>query len=265
MLVLPEVWLRRWKGRDIFEQIFALQGDVYKRKDRRKTFCFAFNGSHYFAKLHYGVGWKEIIKNLAQLRMPVLSARNEWQAVKHLDALGVNTTPLVGYGKRGWNPARIQSFVITEALADTESLEDFCRDWAASPPDPALKKALIEEVARIARLIHEHGMNHRDLYICHFLIDIAGGRKKIDPRDIKLYLIDLHRMQKRRHLPRRWRIKDLAALYFSSMDTGLTQRDLLRFVRAYEGRPLRESLKDRRLFWRRVKRRADRLYRGFNK
>jgi heptose I phosphotransferase len=35
--------------------------------------------------------------------------------------------PLAGYGKRGINPAKIQSFVITEELTNTASLEDFCR------------------------------------------------------------------------------------------------------------------------------------------
>jgi hypothetical protein len=44
--------------------------------------------------------------------------------------------------------------------------------------------------------------------------------------------------------PRRWRDKDLAALYFSVLDIGLTQRDLLRFLVAYFVRPLRLLLRE---------------------
>ena len=45
-------------------------------------------------------------------------------------------------------------------------------------------------------------------------------------------------------MPRRWRDKDLAALYFSALDIGLTRRDLLRFLGAYFACPLRQILRD---------------------
>jgi heptose I phosphotransferase len=261
MMVLPKTWLDRWKGQDIFEQLFALEGEVYRKQQGRTTLRFAFDGKHYFAKIHRGIGWKEIANNLLQFRLPLLGAQNEWRAIQRLEQLNINTTPLVGYGKKGWNPAQLQSFVITEELAHTLSLEDFCRDWPISPPSLALKRALIREVAKTARKIHEHGINHRDLYICHFLLDCSLGRENIDLRRLRLYLIDLHRMQIRRHIRLRWRIKDVAALYFSSMDIGLTKGDMLRFVRVYENRPLRTALKENKAFWRQVERRAIALYR----
>ncbi|MNZ51540.1 Lipopolysaccharide core heptose(I) kinase RfaP [compost metagenome] len=64
-------------------------------------------------------------------------------------------------------------------------------------------------------------------------------------------MIDLHRAQTRAAVPTRWRNKDLAALYFSALDIGLTRRDKLRFLRAYFQRPLRDSLRDeaRLLAW----------------
>jgi heptose I phosphotransferase len=61
---------------------------------------------------------------------------------------------------------------------------------------------------------------------------------------LKLSLIDLHRAQIRPQTPRRWRDKDLAGLYFSAVEIGLTRRDYLRFLRVYFGRPLREVLRD---------------------
>ncbi|MBW1706857.1 MAG: lipopolysaccharide core heptose(I) kinase RfaP [Deltaproteobacteria bacterium] len=265
MLTLPNAWIEQFEGRDVFEQIFALDGEVYREQPGRKTLRFAFQGRHYFAKIHGGIGVKEMIKNLLQFRLPVLGAENEWRAIQRLEQLGINTTPLLGYGKRGRNPVQIQSFVITEELPHSESLEDFCRDWSDSPPDHALKRALITQVAEIARTVHEHGLNHRDFYICHLRLDISSGMDCPDPRKLKIYLIDLHRMQIRRSISRRSRLKDLAALYFSSMDIGLTERDLLRFVRVYRDQPLRKSLSKDRFFWWQVKRRANALHRKYQR
>ncbi|MCP4680804.1 MAG: lipopolysaccharide core heptose(I) kinase RfaP [Desulfobacterales bacterium] len=261
MLVIPDAWLERWQGRDVFDQLFSIEGRVYREQEGRKTQRFSIDGRQYFAKLHAGVGWKEILKNLLQLRLPALGAQNEWQGIQRCNQLGINTAHLVGYGQRGWNPARIQSFVVTEELTNTMSLEDFCHKWQESPPGYELKKALITEVAKISRTIHENGLNHKDLYICHFLLDVSNGWDRVDPHRLRLYLIDLHRMQKRRRTPRRWRVKDIAALYYSSMDIGLTKRDLLRFIRVYRNKPLKITLKEDEAFWRRVRRRGNAFYR----
>jgi heptose I phosphotransferase len=261
MLVIPDKWKKKWKDKDVFEQLLALKGIVRKEKEGRRTSIFSLDGKNYYIKFYRGVGWKKIFRNLFEFRLPVLDADNEWKAIHRLERLGVNTMRPVGYGKRGWNPAKRQSFVITEELAQTVSLEDFCRHWRESVPPYGLKRRLIIEVAKIARALHFNGINHRDFYICHFLLDISAGTHLIGHSPMKLYLIDLHRVQIRRRVPLRWRVKDIAALYFSSMDLGLTQRDLMRFIRVYEGVPLKDALKKHRVFWWRVRRRAAALYR----
>ena len=261
MLVIPEAWLERWQGRDIFDRLFEIDGRVYREREGRKTLQFSVDDKSYFAKLHRGIGWKEIIKNIIQFRLPVTSASNEWRAIKRLNQLGVNTARLVGYGKKGWNPARFQSFVVTEDLTNSVSLEDLCYEWPGSPPSDALKRALIMEVARIAGILHENGLNHRDFYICHFLLDISRGKDRIDPKRLHLCLIDLHRVQMRRRTPKRWRVKDIGGLYYSSMNIGLTKRDLLRFMRIYRNKTLKATLKEDKRFWWQVKKKGDALYR----
>ena len=87
--------------------------------------------------------------------------------------------------------------------------------------------------------MHRGGVNHRDCYLCHFLLDTA---RPIDAKNIKLSVIDLHRAQLRAHLPLRWRDKDLSALYYSALDIGLTRRDKLRFLKGYFRQPLRQIL-----------------------
>ncbi|MCQ3935394.1 MAG: lipopolysaccharide core heptose(I) kinase RfaP, partial [Gammaproteobacteria bacterium] len=197
-------------------------------------------GRGYYVKLHRGVGWGEILKNLVTARLPVLGAEHEWLAIKRLTELGVDTMKAVAFGRRGSNPAKLESFIATEELAPTVSLEDYCRDWPTNPPAPALKRALVARVAEMAGRMHRGGVNHRDCYICHFLLHTEPAPS---PAALRLSLIDLHRAQVRAGAaPRRWRDKDLSALHFSSLEIGLTARDRLRFLRAYFGRPLREIL-----------------------
>lgn len=243
----------------------ALRGESFRHQEGRLTQRIKLGEKTYFIKQHTGVGWKEIFKNVLQLRWPVISAKNEWAAIEKLHLFGIPAPIVAAYGQRGLNPAHLQSFILMEELAPVISLEDLGQSWKTSPPSMALKLRLIKEVARIARLLHQNGLNHRDFYICHFLLDISHGLQHIEAHPLKLYLIDLHRAQLRRLTPERWIIKDLAGLYFSSKDLGLTQRDWYRFIRIYREKPLRDTLTREKNFWQRVKIRGEQLYRDHTK
>lgn len=252
-----EVWLREdfaklWQGQDPFAAAFALSGDTYRVLEQRQTLAFSVDGKRYFIKRHRGATWGEILKNLMSLRLPVVSARNEYRALQKLQELGVRAPVIVAYGRRGLLPHSLESFLITEDVGPHVSLEDYCRDWKTQPPAFAHKRALIDELADISHVLHSHGMCHRDYYLCHFLH--TGD-------DAPLALIDLHRALVKPRLAQRWIIKDLAGLYFSAMDCGLTRHDLFRFMRSYRRRALRETLLLDRDFWQAVRERALNLYR----
>jgi heptose I phosphotransferase len=254
----PEIRAMFGEG-DIFPQVMALQGEIFRDVPGRRTLRFEANGASYFVKLHHGVGWREIFKNLFSLRLPILSAATEARAIRKLDELGIPTTPLVAYGCRGSSPASLQSFVITRDLGDIVSLETLCADWPLNPPAPGFKRKLIREVAELARKFHGNGMNHRDFYICHICLD----RAQFTAGNIHLYLIDLHRVGIRDEIRPVDRMKDMAALYFSAMDTGLTQRDYFRFLKVYRQKPLRQILAEEHDFWERVSKRAGDLHGKF--
>ena len=116
-----------------FDDAIAQQGVIYRSREGRRTLQFEVEGISYFLKLHQGIGWGEIIKNLLQLRLPILGARNEWQAIEHLQRINVGTMTSVAYGERGFNPAQQLSFIVTEDLVNTISLEDYCK---TSKPKP---------------------------------------------------------------------------------------------------------------------------------
>lgn len=238
---------------ELFDQIAKLEGQVFREVPGRKTFRFVLDGNAYFAKVHFGVGWAEIFKNLLQLKLPVLGATNEWRAIKKLKALNIDTLTPVAYCRSGSNPAEIRSAIVTAALDKTVSLEDLVLDNRLTD---SLRRRLVVRIGHIAKALHDNGINHRDFYICHFLIPIEAIEKECADT---LHLIDLHRVQIRnKSAPRRWREKDIAGLLFSAADAGLTQRDLLRFVRMYHG-SLRD-LKSHQQFWQAVVKRAKLLY-----
>jgi len=234
-----------------FDGIMALDGAVYRALEGRRTVRVERGGRAFFVKQHCGVGWGAIVKALARLRRPVLGADPEWRAIEHLQTAGIATARLAGKGARGANPARRESFVVLEDLGDVISLEDLVRTWSAAPPDPADRRRLVRAVADLARGMHACGLNHRDFYLCHILKERGGDR---------LYLLDLHRAQVRPRVPRRWLVKDLGGLYFSALGAGLTRHDRLRFIAAYQDRPLRQALAGPGAgLWRAVERRARRL------
>ena len=240
---------------DSFQNLQAMEGKVYRDVQGRKTLQFVLAGKSYFIKNHFGVGWREIVKNLVQLRMPILGAENEWRAISKLKSLGLATMTSMAYGSRGWNPARKQSLIVTEDLAGTISLEDYCKDWRQNPPEFVLKQKLLSKLASISRTLHQGGVCHRDFYLCHFLMpkDCLDGSSD---QAFELFIIDLHRALIKNSLGMRWIIKDVSGLLYSAMDIGLTQRDFFRFIKTYDDMNLRDSLADNGAFWGSVEKRA---------
>lgn len=256
-LYLRDDLARLWGTADPFEAVERLEGTPYRVVANRRTLRFEAGGRGYFAKIHGGVGWREIAKNLLTLRLPVVGARNEFRACRHLERRGVAAPTVAAFGERGWNPARRFSFVVCDALEDRQSLEDLTARWGERVPSAVEKRRLIDAVARFARALHGAGVIHRDFYICHLLAE----RPAYADGEVRLAVIDLHRAQVRHAVPRRWLRRDLAALLYSVLDLPLTRRDWLRFVRVYRAAPLRQVLAREKALWDTVFRRAVSLYR----
>jgi len=259
-LILRDELQTLWQGQDIFALVQQLDGDLVRDVPGRQTLRFTLNGKAYYCKRHTGVGWGEILKNLLSLRLPVISARSEWLALNRLAELQVPSLEPVAYGERGSNPATRFSFIVTRELAGKAQLDDYLRAHPRLAPKE--RRCLLDAVAHIARQIHRNGINHRDLYLCHFLLDTDSlASWRTGAGQVQLFLVDLHRAQLRARVPRRWQVKDLASIYFSAMDLGVTQRDIWRFLQVYFDQPLAVVVHQQRDLLAAVARRADKLYR----
>lgn len=259
-LVLRDELQQLWQGKDVFTEVQSIAGEIARKVPGRETLRFKLAGHVYYRKLHTGVGWREIVKNLLQFRLPIIGAENEWHALNRLAELQVPSLIPVAFGKRYRNPARQLSFIVTRELAGAVELDKYLQAQV-QPLCFRQRLALIDELARIARTIHRHGINHRDFYLCHFLLDpvsLNGLTAYARPR---LYLVDLHRAQIRQRVPRRWLIKDVASLYFSAMDLGLTKNDMWRFLIRYFELPLAVILREKKFLLLQIQWRANKLYR----
>lgn len=254
-VILRDELINQWRGENIFERIRDLSGTVAREMPDRQTLRFELDGQVYYRKWHRGVGWAEIIKNLVRLRLPVLGARNEWEALNKMRALGIPGLAPVAFGERGKNPARRQSFVITRELRDVIQLDHFFQNNEVAP---TRKRVLISSVAAIARDLHAAGINHRDFYLCHFMLRTASVHCNEIAPDITL--VDLHRAQLRTVVPERWRIKDIGSLLFSTLNLGFTRRDYYRFLILYFAQDLRSILREQSPLIQKIVTRARKTY-----
>lgn len=254
-------------GDGAFDKVFSLRGEIFRHVENRETLRVRIGDEHYFLKRHRGLGWKNIVRTLLACRWPVVSARNEVEAVECLTQAGIPSVEVVAWGERGLNPATCQSFVLMKELRGCTDLEKLCLEWKTSPPPPRLRQALIEAVARTTLQMHRAGVNHRDYYLCHLWLEPTGSE------GFRLRVMDLHRAM--RHsvnsnaddaskspspVPLWWRIKDLAGVLFSAWDCGLTKSDCLRFLKIYCGQSARNAIANERWLWRLVICRARRLF-----
>jgi heptose I phosphotransferase len=250
------------RGRE-FDFVFGLAGDIVREQKNRRMIRARIGDRVCFVKTHRGTAWREILKNAARGRWPVLTAEPEWNAIRRVSELGIPTVRAIGFGVRGRGPTALESFIITQELAGFAHLDEAPSMLAKLPrrQRSRIERRLIAEVASIARALHDNGLNHRDFYLNHFMLpqrDWATWRGE----NPGVHLIDLHRTQIRRRTPRRAVAKDISGLLFSAFDAGLTSRDWIRFLSVYWNCPWRPRWRATRLWRWRVEQRAISLYRS---
>src|SRR5262245_44912664 len=88
-----------------FDWFLRLEGPAHRHVKHRRTLEFTAGGRRYFIKIHRGCGWGEIFKDLCSGRLPIVSARPEWEAIERLRQAGVPTLTVAGKGLRGRLPS----------------------------------------------------------------------------------------------------------------------------------------------------------------
>jgi heptose I phosphotransferase len=162
-------------------------------------------------------------------------AAAEWTHLERARALGIEVPEVVAAGEQIGPRAHLHSFLMVEELTGCEALHEALPRLARRLDRRGfarLKRRLIPELARITATLHAAGLFHKDLYLCHFFLDVE--RLPLDGRVPRVVLIDLHRLGHHPIWPAWWRGKDLGQLLFSTYGVdGIDDRDRQRFWRCY--------------------------------
>ncbi len=143
-----------------------------------------------------------------------------------LNAAGINTPRIIAYGQQMDLIFENRSFIITEKIPNSKSLEEKLPEYFYSRPtieNLNKRRKFIQKLAALIRTFHNTGFRHRDLYLCHIFCD----------ENENFTLIDLARTFKPLLLGEKYRIKDIAQLYYSAPGNIFTKKDRLRFYKHY--------------------------------
>jgi len=161
----------------------------------------------------------------------------EWRNAQRLHQAGVACARPTAFGQEMCGPLEKRSFILLDEMAGC-SLERWLPEHV-TPPEQATnrpaRRALIDELARFVGRFHAAGFVHRDLYLSHvFLTDADEGFPALGGRDDNVFaLIDLQRVFQPRWRCRRWIVKDLAALDYSTPADRVSRPERLRFLCRY--------------------------------
>jgi len=166
------------------------------------------------------------LKNWLSHRSRMSFGLAEFASASQLSAAGVNTPKTVAYGEQIGVFFEKRSFIITEKIPNAESLERKLPAFFTGPVTAEklkLRRNFIAGLAAFIRKFHQTNYRHRDLYFSHIFYDDSGT----------FYLIDLARAFKPLIWRERFRIKDIAQLYYSAPGRYFSGTDRLRFYLGY--------------------------------
>jgi len=149
-----------------------------------------------------------------------------------------------GFWERG-------SFIVTAELRGGRPLEALLREGKPLTLEQRVK--LARRLGQLARRLHQAGWVHCDFYLGHIYVvgDVRGA--------YQLHVLDVQRVRRGARIGNRWSLKDITALYFSSLPlAAIRASDRLRFVHAYMGGGARQRGR-RKKFVRAVMRKGERV------
>jgi heptose I phosphotransferase len=168
------------------------------------------------------------LNNWLSARKRVSSGLFDLEPTAKLAAAGVNTPKIIAYGEQWGVFFEKRSFLITEKIPDAESLERRLPDCFTAPAaieNLKQRRNFIAQLAAFVKKFHETNYRHRDLYFSHIFYGNNG----------RFYLIDLARTFKPGIFTERFRVKDIAQLYYSAPGSFFSRADRLRFYLGYTG------------------------------
>ncbi len=227
-------WPRHIMDVEVTDRFHAKQG----RSTGRWRLRGPDGGLTVYLKRHYRLPWWHGLLATLWPRGAWSPAMQEWQHLEWARRQGIPVPRTVAAAEFIGPWTKLQSILAVEELTGMIPLHEAIPQASRQlPPDlfRAWKDNLIEEIARLTRILHDRYCFHKDLYLCHFYIPEADTHGVPVSWRERIHMIDLHRLGHHPWTWRLWQIKDLAQLLYSSEIDGIDARDRLAFWRAYLG------------------------------
>ena len=189
---------------------------------RRRIRFQLSNGQTAYLKRYHNAPWSIQIKSWLQHGQRAFLSGYDKGPLAELQKVNVSIPQAIAYGGRWAELFEKKSFIIALEIPNALSLEARLPDCFIRSSSTG-KREFIIKLADFIRRFHETGYRHRDLYLCHIFLS----------ENKTLYLIDLHRTFRPKLLGKRYQVKDLAQLHYSSPADKVSNTDRLRFYLGY--------------------------------
>jgi hypothetical protein len=212
-----EGWRQRW--RIVLPEPGGARGTYYLKRFTSPPFC------RQLERWRSGGWWQS-------------TAGTEFENARQLAQAEIPAAEAVAFGQDNVGPWERRSFILLREVPGV-SLERWVPDNlfpADQERDCARRRERLDDLARSVAKFHRAGFVHRDLYLSHIFIQpgrAAGGDVSVGRSRDEFRLIDLQRVFRPRRRHRRWVVKDLAALNYSTPIDRVGPRERLRFLCRY--------------------------------
>ncbi|MFI4910557.1 MAG: lipopolysaccharide kinase InaA family protein [Sedimentisphaeraceae bacterium JB056] len=154
------------------------------------------------------------------------TAAYDYMPALELESIGVKTPVVAAFGEVMSGPFEKKSFIVTEEIVGGVDLEKNVPEFFKRPFDSdkhCKQMDFVRELARFSRDFHNNGFRHRDFYLAHIFWGEDGG----------FQMIDLQRVFKPKLTGWKYRLKDIAQLYYSAPSSIYSRTARLRFYKEY--------------------------------
>ena len=151
-------------------------------------------------------------------------ARRAWRGAIHLDTHDISAPQIVSLVKHGG-----RSYLVTHFINGAVPLNLLLRERFSKPLNPlevAAKRAMVTQLGRWLRRIHDLGIYHDDWSTKNILTTPHNEQWTF-------HMLDMESVLPRKHLTYRRRVKNLGQI--SDAPFGITRTDRMRFLLAYAG------------------------------
>ncbi len=254
-------------GFDSFDSVWNFQGgtvikDILTRTVTRIDIQEGAETRTLFLKRHKGefIGFQRVREAFWRGRAPA-QGRREFENICEFRKRHIPAVEPVAAGRKVYRSFWADSFLITKDFSPYISLEYLFEkqpEFLKGPDGEARRKILLDEVARLARMMHQAGLNHRDFNATHILLHTDDA----SPTP-KLALFDLQRVDRRTIFRHRWGPRTIARLNYTLPDELFDVESRLNLYLAYKNHD-RLHLWDR-LEWSWILKKTERIRRHTEK